>query len=362
MHRSKLLFWLFLVLGATTASAVPFSYVYRFDPISYFRNDGRYLLRQDYQFHAIAGQIRNTTFDGLIVGSSLSGNLNPRIFEEGFHLKKVRNASAFGALLADRIAVAQLAIRKQPTLKTIFFEIKPMNIEGACRVRSSRFPTYLFDKNPLNDVLYFMSADMVFISKVKRAGIGDFFTTNPDQAARWLEAHAAHVASAPARMNSLIAKVRNEAPSHRPIDIDAKPMSDEARRQFHCGADALYRLVAENPTIRFVFFEPPEHISLVWRRYSGEAGPDAPAVKQAFLHRMHSLPNFEYHDFGDRLADMSAKCGAFVDETHFLPVVSDRMQNDIVAGTARETEQSYPDRLRALLEKLDLPDLCEVEH
>jgi hypothetical protein len=203
---------------------------------------------------------------------------------------------------------------------------------------------------------------MVFISKVKRAGIGDFFTTNPDQAARWLEAHAAHVASAPARMNSLIAKVRNEAPSHRPIDIDAKPMSDEARRQFHCGADALYRLVAENPTIRFVSFEPPEHISLVWRRYSGEAGPDAPAVKQAFLHRMSSLPNFEYHDFGDRLADMSAKCGAFVDETHFLPVVSDRMQNDIVAGTARETEQSYPDRLRALLEKLDLPDLCEVEH
>jgi len=156
MNRLRLSFWLFLILGAVTASAVPFSYVYHFDPISYFRDDGRYLVRQDYQFHAIAGQFRNTTFDGLIVGSSLSGNMNPRIFEDGFDLHKVRNASAFGAGLADRIAVAQLAIRKQPILKTIFFEIKSMNIEGACHRRSSRFPTYLFDKNPLNDLLYFL--------------------------------------------------------------------------------------------------------------------------------------------------------------------------------------------------------------
>ena len=139
-------------------------------------------------------------------------------------------------------------------------------------------------------------------------------------------------------------------------------MSDEARRQLDCGADALFQLVAGNPTIRFVFFEPPEHISLVWRRYPGAAGSDFPAVKLAFLRRMRTLPNFEYHDFGDRLADMLAKCGAFVDETHFLPVVSDRVQRDIVAGTARTTEQSYPDRFRAMLKKLDLPDFCEVEH
>jgi len=175
-------------------------------------------------------QFQATTFDRLIVGSSLSGNMNPRIFEDGFDLHKVRNASAFGAGLADRIAVAQLAIRKQPILKTIFFEIKSMNIEGACHRRSSRFPTYLFDKNPLNDLLYFLSADMVFMAKIKRSGLGDFFTTNPDQAARWLEAHAAHVASAPGRMNSLIAKVRDEAPRHPPIDIDARPMSDDTAR------------------------------------------------------------------------------------------------------------------------------------
>lgn len=362
MNRSKLLFWLFLILGASTASAVPFSYVFRFDPISYFRDDGRYLLRQDYQFHAIAGQIRTTTFDGLIVGSSLSGNLNPRIFEDGFHLYKVRNASAFGAGLSDRIAVAQLAIRKQPTLKTIVFEIKPMNVEGACYYRSKRFPSFLFDANPLNDVLYFVSADIVDLAKIKRSGLGDFFSTNPDQAARWLEAHAAHVASAPARMNSLIAKVRDQAPSHPRSEAEARPMSDEARRQLDCGAEALFHLVAGNPTIRFVFFEPPEHISLVWQRYSGQSGSDSPAVKLAFLRRMQALPNFEYHDFGDRLADMSAKCGAFVDATHFLPVVSDRMQRDIVAGTARITEQNYPNRFRAMLETLDLPELCEVEH
>jgi hypothetical protein len=75
---------------------------------------------------------------------------------------------------------------------------------------------------------------------------------------------------------------------------------------------------------------------------------------------MRALPNFEYHDFGDRLADMSAKCGAFVDETHFLPAVGDEMQRDIVAGTARVTEQSYPNRFRAMLETLDLPEFCEV--
>jgi len=132
--------------------------------------------------------------------------------------------------------------------------------------------------------------------------------------------------------------------------------------QLDCGADALFQLVSDNPTIRFVFFEPPEHISLVWHRYVGEAASDSPAVKLAFLHRMSTLPNFEYHDFGDRLVDMSAKCGAFVDETHFLPVVSDRMQRDIVAGTTRVTDQSYPDRLHAMLKKLDMPDFCEVGH
>lgn len=348
-------YWLTFAIGMLAAGTCSFVVMYQRDPLSYWRDDGYYHARSDNQFKTIAGLVRSHRYDGIIVGSSLSGNFDSTIFEQGFDLQSVFNATAWGARIGERIAAAELALRYKPGLRVVFFEIKPFDLDTGCQPHSDRFPDYLYNLNPLDDVFYFVSAEMLWLSWRKTEGSWEY-STDIRMVNRWLETQASHLKDPVSRVNRL---ARELLATNGDVPRPGTPERSKAmHRQADCALAGLLPMIESHRDVRFIFYEPPEHPSLLWVRYRLDPAVDTIRSKLGFLRAIGDLPNAEFHDFGDNLDDMVLRCDVFVDLTHFLPNLGDELQRQIIAGTSRATAAEYEANVQSFVERLEPPQEC----
>jgi len=138
--------------------------VFVFDPFSVYHkyNDFTEIIYQ-MPYYQNTGIAKNASYDTLITGTSMTQNFRAWWFDDAFDCHAIR-LSFDGGILSDFEALLDSAISNNHDLETIYFGLDNYIITSDSNLNdiSNRVPTYLIDKNPLNDVKYLLNKDVLF--------------------------------------------------------------------------------------------------------------------------------------------------------------------------------------------------------
>lgn len=100
-----------------------------------------------------AGIAKNFDYDNVIIGNSLSQNFRVSDFDKGFGGKTVK-LTASGSHTVDWAYLLEIISEREEQPARIVFNIDPYLFQASPTEMKHQLPTYLYDKNILNDVNY----------------------------------------------------------------------------------------------------------------------------------------------------------------------------------------------------------------
>lgn len=169
-------------------------FVYKVDPFFHFHKPytNAYYYTIDNERSQNDGISKNFEYDALITGTSMTENFKTSEFDKIFGVNSVKLPYAGGSYkeINDHIAIA---LKNNDQLKTII-RCLDMNYfyENASAMHDdlNKYPTYLYDNNPFNDINYLLNRDVIFNRVYSMMTENDRNDFNPgitsfDDYARW---------------------------------------------------------------------------------------------------------------------------------------------------------------------------------
>mgnify|MGYP006926042299 FL=1 len=168
--------------------------VYKVDPYFHYHkpNTSTYYYVLNNQRSQNDGISKHFDYDALITGTSMTENFKTSEFDEifGVHSVKVSYSGGSYKEMNDNL---KIALRYNPNLKTIVRCLDMgMFFDSPNRMREDlgKYPTYLYDENPFNDVQYVYNKDIIFgrVYAMMKQNDAQGFTpgiTSFDDYARW---------------------------------------------------------------------------------------------------------------------------------------------------------------------------------
>lgn len=155
--------WLVLV---TAMLAVIGSYVYRVDPYFHYHkpDTGRYFYTLDNQRSQNDGICKHFDYDALVTGTSMTENFKISEVNALFGVNAIKVPYSGGTYkeINDSLVIA---FQNNPNLKTVIRCLdysKLLEEKDAMRNDLGKYPTYLYDSDPFNDVFYLFNKDVLF--------------------------------------------------------------------------------------------------------------------------------------------------------------------------------------------------------
>ena len=140
--------------------------VYHVDPFFHYHKPytDRYYYTLDNPRSQNDGIVRHFDYDAMITGTSMTQNFRTTEADELFHRTFIKTVFTGGTYkeINDNI---KAALKANPELKTV---IRCLDIDhffnswDKMRSDLGKFPTYLYDDNPWNDVQYLLNRDVLF--------------------------------------------------------------------------------------------------------------------------------------------------------------------------------------------------------
>ena len=160
MNRYKK--WLLSILGIVLAGLVSVgALVVWVDPFFQYHEplpDFPYLV--DNQLSQNPRIAKNMDYDSVILGSSMTVNFNTNWFGELLGLDTVK-LNYSGAYPKDQSNIMQIIFDSGNQVKAVFLGVDVMTYTGGVEETKYPIPTYLYDKNLLNDVQYLFNKDVL---------------------------------------------------------------------------------------------------------------------------------------------------------------------------------------------------------
>lgn len=151
--------WTLLLALATLLLAA--GVVYAVDPFQHYRAMTLMTPKVDVTLQAYynIGFARNYEYDTLLLGSSVTENTSTKQVEALFGGKAINLAFSGGTLPAyARMMDAAFDTRE---LERVFLCLDSFSVAAEPEKTQMHIPTYLYDKNPFNDVFYLLSWDSI---------------------------------------------------------------------------------------------------------------------------------------------------------------------------------------------------------
>lgn len=119
-----------------------------------------------------AGVINQYDLKNLLVGGSLMDNMVASEVETALNWDKVFSLTLRGGQVGSVVAITQHAIRNHP-IENVLFSLQPVRLASIAvdepdHKRSTRNFSYLYDQNPINDLLAFAQFPAYFLKHTKR--------------------------------------------------------------------------------------------------------------------------------------------------------------------------------------------------
>jgi len=115
----------------------------------------------DNQLSQNPGMAKNFTYDSVILGSSMTVNFNPEVFQDEMGLNAIK-LSYNGAYPKDQDNILKIVETTHPDVKAIILGIDVMSYSANPEETKYPVPEYLYDNNVFNDVSYWFNKDVWF--------------------------------------------------------------------------------------------------------------------------------------------------------------------------------------------------------
>jgi hypothetical protein len=330
------------VIAATLAFAIALGlFDFIVDPFDQYRLPAWYTPRyfRFYQRHQLPGLAKHAAYDRVVTGSSLMENV---VSSEVDRLLGGRTINlACGALSAYE---GRLLLETAFDARRIDNVILNLDFNAFSGSTTQRFlpepmPTYLYDRNPLNDLPYLLGATTLARSLEIVLGLKSVAArSDPDRPWYWADQYEF---SARAATRGLDAANLNRDFKQEPRSLDGMQASFEAN---------VLPLVKAHPETRFDFLFAPYSI-LVWADFRQRGQLEVSlAFRRYVANALAAYPNARVFDFQDDekvITDLSL----YKDIYHYKPEISLGMIRAVRDGDARLTPQNVDarnERLRAL--------------
>jgi len=344
----------FKVILITFIALFPLSFLnYMVDPYQFYRKPTLYkpvyFTDQRYQNPGLA---RNQDYDLAIIGTSMSDNFLHSYVKEKLGRDMVR-LSTMGASMYEERLIAEVVTHVKKA-KTIIWELNYYSFRGDTKrvtETGKGFPYYLYDNNPVTDVMYLCNFDTllksyyIFLNEYKNK-MHYTMTYNLEMLNAWF------VASKFARENAI--KDWNLAQD----DLERANPEEFTWECIKANADKnLLAVIRANPDMEFILFYPP--FSILAHKFLDGRGlfENEIKLKQYIYENCKDLKNVRIYDFQD-IEEIITNLDNYRDMTHYSKEINEYMIDCIASGKHIVTDENLEEKLinlRKLVEMYELP-------
>lgn len=324
--------WFFRTLALALALIVLCTGVIVYaDPFFYYRWDGEgegVFFNQRYQNAGIA---RNSEADTVLLGTSMVSNFRASYLEATFDGTAAKITIPDGRF-EEFDQILKTVFRKGSPRQVLF----SLDLNILTRDESelpNELPTYLYDRNPFNDLRYLMNKDALFYSVyslyAKHAGEG----VPCDEAFTWDK-------EAGFSTNFVLASYTRPPQSAKTAERDAFAANVEKNLGY------ILSWAKEHPETEFIIYVPPYNI-LYWDKTARNGETDAVfgALQQCF-ETLLPVENIRLCQFLN--LDIVTDCSYYNDYIHFSGLGAEKVLEAMASGAYDVTAENLTDTLKQI--------------
>jgi hypothetical protein len=270
-----------------------------------YLNDGRYERYQN------IGIIRNSSYDSIITGSSLSENMKPSLIDGS--LSNTIKIPISGASAREQSMLINSSNLKN--VQKIIWDVHYTAYKGSAdRMHDSiPFPQYLYDESIINDLQFYGSFDSVKFSFKKVFFSKKYFSSNFDEIYNWYDTYKSTF-----NRDSVYKYIENK--QSMPVDCTEYTFSN-LRNSFVVN---ILPIIKNNPNIEFKMWIPPYTHYYYLDMYKCKSLEDILEFKKYLIVEFDKFKNVKMYDFSIDYKTIN-NLDNYKDTHHFNQKISDKI-------------------------------------
>ena len=279
------------------------------------------------------GIVKHFTYDAMITGSSMTSNFKASQMDALFNVHTVKT-TFLGNTRKDTAMLIQTALKANPNLKMV---LRCIDMDGMAAdpdrmgAEPSAIPSYLYDRNPFNDVNYLLRRELLLDRVLENHGSG---ITDFDRYSNW-QAYWTF-------------GIHSVAPEGVHVEPTAQTghLTPQQRKNIQENLDRHYLALAQAyPDTEFYLFISP--FGLCWwaQQYSGGSINLWMEMQQMIAETLVPQKNihlFSYFDQFEMLEDQNN----YKDPIHYAEWINDWMLNAMSQGIGAVTLENLQENLK----------------
>lgn len=336
-------YWLigWLLLAGTMLGSIA-DFVYTVDPYFHYHKPDtqKYFYLLNNQRSQNDGISKHFDYDALLTGTSMTENFKTSEFDEIFGVNSIKVPYSGGSYkeMNDNLIIA---FKNNPELKTVVRCLdygRLLDDKDCMRTDLGKYPTYLYDENPFNDVFYLFNKDVIFSRAYKMeldAKSDDFEPgiTPFDAYSRWQDNYSFGV-------NTVLPDGVDYNPSGKLVRL-----TDEDKKNIYENiTQNVTSLADEHPEATFYYFFSP-YSAAWWIKYLNDGTickwfeAEQYAIELILEHE-----NIKLFSFNNR-TDITTNLNNYKDVSHYGEWVNSFMLRALHDGKYLLTKDNYKDYL-----------------
>ncbi|OZM57698.1 hypothetical protein CIB95_04825 [Lottiidibacillus patelloidae] len=321
------------------------SFIYIIDPLSVYRFTKLY--EQQYSTNArfqLPGFIRNTSFDTIILGSSMGRNFVESYVDEKLNVKSL-NASIPGSTAYEQYLAANLALQKEEVTKVIW-ELNPFAFQREYDdviETFNEFPFHLYDYNFLNDYKYLLT--LYPLEEFTNTIIANISDDNSNRDREMLYKFGENIAPLTKE------KIKPSKPIKTNKQVSDIYSVDTMLSNFEKN---IIKLVENNQDVEFIFYYAPYAISVQVRIYNknNENITHRLMFKEETYKLLSKYKNVKIFDFQDHKDITHTISNYMKDEIHYYMSINEYMIDYFASYKPIESIDEYKEKNNNLLNQI----------
>lgn len=292
------------------------------------------------QMYSGAGVAKSYTYDSIIVGSSMTENCRPSVYDAALGGRFVKLSMNAGQSL-DHAKMMEIAFRTHD-VRRVVYGMDFFSFSLYYNNQKAKTPDYLYDDNPFNDVQYLLNKSVLFThipSALAHIGTPDEDRTR-DSMYLWQPPEMPGEAGLRAQVNL-----------SAPIPVQHDTARGEEFVSLGLEHNLLPFIRAHRETTFTVFFPP--YSLLYWADQAAGGNLDTCIAQKNLMARiLLAEPNVELFDFQAHF-DWIENYDLYYDLIHYISVVNDEMADLIARNVCRVSDPAQIEQNnQALLERV----------
>ena len=329
--------WSLLCLAALLAALALLSgVVIAIDPFQIYRRAERYIppIDNTTQVYANAGIVRHYDYDSAIVGTSVTENFLPSQLDALFGGRFIKLCTSAGTAY-NHALLLDIAFDTHD-MKRVIYGLDVYSYIALLDETGSEVPLYLYDKNPFNDVKYWLNRSVFgsFLPRCLRTWGQQQDDSLRDSMYSWAgQDNYGRVAL----YNAQFTQPETVFPADRDVNLAQENLDTH-----------LLPFITEHPGTEFIFFFPP-YSAAEWSTMKSKGTLDSMLTLRGVLYDALSVyENVTVYDFAAR-GDWALNLDNYKDTLHYGQWINDEIAACIARGKYAVTSRAQLDAATAVL-------------